>query len=173
MTSTRTTTETLHKQLIKVQARGGTVWSTFRKTNLDMYQHVAEIYFWWASASKKVGFLDTEYSKLPIKFRKTKQLINFIPLFWLVWGTTNCNKDVASRHSKAMNKIHKEYLRDKRFYKKEGTYRLAKFIEKNNGIDGLCDYKRNEIDTEEEFYKDDDLAKNQNLAFPQFPRHFS
>ena len=109
---TRQKTDLLRKKLNKVQARGGTVWSNYRKSNLEMYKHIAEIYVWWRLANKVKGFLEAEYEKLPIQFRQTNQLINFIPLFWLVWGTTNCNKDIASRHSKAMNKIHDEYESD-------------------------------------------------------------
>ena len=151
--------DSLRKNLNKVQARGGTVWSNYRKSNLEMYKHIAEIYIWWRKANKLKGFLDTEYEKLPIQFRKTNQLINFIPLFWLVWGTTNCNKDIASRHSKAMNKIHDEYESKPRYYSKEGDYKLAKFIEAHNGINGLCDYKKEEIDTEEAFYAEEDELK--------------
>ena len=156
---TRQNTDLLRKKLNKVQARGGTVWSNYRKSNLQMYKHIAEIYVWWRQANKLKGFLDAEYEKLPVQFRQTNQLINFIPLFWLVWGTTNCNKDIASRHCKAMNKIHDEYESKARYYSKEADYKLAKFIEANNGINGLCDYKKQELDTEEAFYAEEDALK--------------
>ena len=151
----------LRKRLFEMQAGGGVAWSNLRKSNLEMYKHLAEIYFWWQDAKREKGYLEAEYAKLPIKFRNTNQLVNFIPLFWLIWGSSNCNKDIASRHSKAMNEIHKEYLRDKRNYKKDRVYKLAKFIERSNGVNGLCNYKKEEIDTEEAFYAEEELLKQE------------
>ena len=154
----------LKKKLVLVQAMGGVAWSALRKSNFDMYEHIAEIFFWWLEASKQKGYLDAEYAKIGEGFRKTKHLINFIPLFWLVWGTTNCNKDIASRHSKAMNKIYEEYIGRKRYYSKDRVYKLAKFIEQNNGINGLCDYKKEQLDTDDAFYAEEEQLNKQSYS---------
>ena len=164
----------LRKQLIKVQARGGTVWSDFRKSNLEMYKHIAEIYLWWLGASKQKDFLTDEYAKLRMPFRQTTQLINYIPLFWLVWGTANCDKSTASRHSKALNKVNEEYVRKPKYYAKDGVYKLAKFIETNNGIDGLSGYKKTDADQSDttaadngdDFYEEE--HKLQKLRYVEF-----
>ncbi len=35
----------LKKKLVLVQAMGGVAWSALRKSNFDMYEHIAEIFF--------------------------------------------------------------------------------------------------------------------------------
>ena len=131
----------LRKELFNLQKNGLVNWINFRKSNFEFYKHLAEVYFWWNKASKVKNYLQNEYAKLGRHY-KTKVVygINFSPLLWLVWGENQCSTSDSDRHSRALNAIDNEYIKRKRYYIKDKVVKMAKFIESNNGINGLCGY---------------------------------
>ena len=139
----------LKKELFTLQQNGTVTWANYRKSNFDFYKHFSELYFWWRKASKVKGYLDIEYAGLDKKFKSfVKYGTNFSPLLYLVWGQDNCSNSDADRHSRALNKIHAEYLRRASYFSKDGVHRMAKYIEEENGIAGLCGYGK--LDDEED-----------------------
>ena len=133
--------KTLQKELHDLQTNGTVTWANFRKSNFEFYKHIAEIYFWWRKAVAIESYLEAEYAKLGRQY-KTNVIYgtNYSPLLWLVWGENQCSTSDSDRHSRALNTIDAEYLKRLSYYKKDKVERMAKFIESNNGIGGLCGY---------------------------------
>ena len=145
--------KTLQKELHDLQTNGTVTWANFRKSNFEFYKHIAEIYFWWRKAVAIESYLEAEYAKLGRQY-KTNVIYgtNYSPLLWLVWGENQCSTSDSDRHSRALNTIDAEYLKRLSYYKKDKVERMAKFIESNNGIGGLCGYglaKKDEEDIEQ------------------------
>lgn len=133
-------TQQLQKELYQLQTSGTVVWANFRKTHQDFYRHLAEVYFWWLEALKIPGFLEAEYEKTKRRHREVKYGRNYTRLLVRVWGDNNCSNSDLDRHSRALNKIHKEYLSREAYYAKDGVAKLAQFIENNGGVNGLTGY---------------------------------
>lgn len=152
----------LQKELFDLQKNGTLTWTNFRKSNFEFYKHIAEIYFWWVKASKVEDYLEVEYAKLARHY-KTKVVYgtNYSPLLWIVWGENQCSTSDSDRHSRALNAIDNEYLKRKRYYSKDKVVKMAKYIESNNGIYGLCGYG---LAKEDETEIDELIAKKQKQA---------
>ena len=167
--------KTLQKELHALQSNGTVTWANFRKSNFEFYKHIAEIYFWWRKAFTIEGYLEAEYAKLGRQY-KTKVIYgtNYSPLLWLVWGENQCSTSDSDRHSRALNTIDAEYVRNSSYYKKDKVERMAKYIESKNGIGGLCGYGLAKQDEEEiELLitnKQEQVSNERNYALNQLER---
>ncbi len=133
-------TQQLQKELYQLQTNGTVVWANFRKSNQAFYRHLAEVYFWWVEALKVPGLLEAEYAKTKRRHREVHYGRNYTRLLVRVWGDNNCSNSDLDRHSRALNKINKEYLSREPYYAKDGVAKLAQFIENSGGINGLTGY---------------------------------
>lgn len=124
--------------LAQLQQSALVVAGQMRATHRVFYGHLAEVYVWWRSASAVDGYLDAEYAKASIRFkRKVKHGVNFAPLFWLVWGRYNgLDDDKARRYSIVLNRFHDLYEAQKQYHT-DTVAKLQNYLHAAGGIDGV------------------------------------
>lgn len=129
----------LRQRLTPLQEKGELVWAGKRKTHLDMWRHVAEIYFFYVEAIKNEQVLFELYEAANIQHKKViKHATNFSPLLRLIWGDANCSPDDIAKHSRALNAIDAHYRKKRSLYAKDGVSKLAEYIKYQGGISKLA-----------------------------------
>ena len=134
----RSTATDVASELAQLQQAASVVAGQLRATNRAFYGHLAEVYVWWRSASAVDGYLDAEYARLGIRYkRKVNYGINFAPVFWLVWGSYNgLDDDKARRYSIVLNRFNDLYEAEKQYHN-DTVAKLQNYLQATGGIDGV------------------------------------
>jgi hypothetical protein len=143
--------------LAQLQQAASVVAAQLRSTNRAFYGHLAEVYVWWRSASSVDGYLDAEYARLGIRYkRKVNYGTNFAPVFWLVWGRYNgLDDDKARRYSIVLNRFHDLYEAQKQYHT-DTVAKLQNYLQAAGGIDGVVKDGMAEDESDEDSVGDDE-----------------
>ncbi len=129
----------LMKEMHALQESGELIWGRTRKTRMDMWKHVAEIYFFYQHQIKTVERLNGLLEQFGMQFKsELKSGINFGALLRLIWGDNNCSRDEISKNGLAMNAIHAHYSKKPDLYAKDGVVKMANWISSKGGISKLA-----------------------------------
>lgn len=152
------TPASLSGALAQLQQAASVVAVQIRATNRDFYKHLAQVYVWWRTANALDGYLDAEYARLGIRYkRKVNYGLNFAPVFWLVWGRYNgLDDDKARRYSIVLNRFHELYETQKQYHT-DTVAKLQNYLQSVGGVDGVVkDGSAEENDDDEDSIGDDE-----------------
>ncbi len=134
------TTNRLRKALEKLRVDGDEAFADLRTAQRKTHLYLSDLYLWWHQANQVEGYLEQEYAKLNRRFKRVSYGTNYGPLLRLATGDNNLTNQDVDRYSRALNKVHEQYLKQPQHYAKGGAGKLAAFIKQSGGISALADY---------------------------------
>ncbi len=134
------TTNELRKALEKLRVDGDEAFADLRNAQHKTHLFLSELYLWWHQANQVIGYLEEEYAKLSRRFKPVNYGTNYAPLLRLATGDNNLSNQNIDRYSRALNKVHQQYLNQPEHYAKNGAGKLAAFIKQSGGISALAGY---------------------------------
>lgn len=136
------------------------------KSRRTTYKTLADAYINWRDAIKEVNWLENEYKRCGIKYRKVdnpNNNINFRPYIRLIYNfidPTPYQQKLTTEYHIVLNALDREFVENKDQYQTNVEGKLAVFLEQKGGINGVINEYRGVDDGDDVEFDEDKNTKS-------------
>lgn len=136
------------------------------KSRRTTYKTLATAYMRWRDAIKEENWLENEYKRCGIKFRKVdnpNNNINFRPYIRLIYDFINPSpyqQKLTTEYHIVLNAIDREFLENINQYQTNTEGKLAVFLEQKGGVNGIINEFRGIDDSNDAEFEEDKDTKS-------------